>query len=195
MTARFVLAAALVAATLMPAAALAQQPDSAAMMQAWEAYMTPGPEHQRLASLAGDWTWNSTFWMAPGGPGEKSEGTMTAQPIMDGRYVIEQWNGTVMGGPFEGRSLSGYDNAKKQHWSVWVDNMSTGAMTSWGGYDESGQTMTMSGQFVDPMSGQEKTSRSVMRHVDENHFILEMFGPGPDGKEFKTMELHAFRKS
>jgi hypothetical protein len=45
------------------------------------------------------------------------------------------------------------------------------------------------------MSGQEKTSRSVMRHVDENHFILEMFGPGPDGKEFKTMELHAFRKS
>ena len=51
------------------------------------------------------------------------------------------------------------------------------------------------GTFVDPMSGEEKTSRSVMRHVDENHFILEMFGPGPDGKEYRTMELHAYRKS
>jgi hypothetical protein len=194
MMARLVLAAALLAATFVPAAE-AQSADSAAMMQAWQAYMTPGAEHQRLASMAGNWTWNSTFWMAPGAPGEKSEGTMTAQPIMDGRYLVEEWKGNVMGGPFEGRAVSGYDNAKKQHFSVWVDNMGTGMMTSWGGYDASGETMTMSGTFFDPMSGKEQTSRSVMRHVDDNHFIMEMFGPGPDGQEFKTMELHAFRKS
>jgi hypothetical protein len=195
MIARLLVAASLLVVTLVPGTVEAQEADSAAMMAQWQAYMTPGPPHARLASVAGDWTWNSTFWMAPGAPEEKSEGTMTAQAVMDGRYLIEQWKGTVMGGPFEGRALNGYDNAKKQHFSVWIDNMGTGVMTSWGGYDESGDTMTMKGSFIDPMTGKEQSSRSVMRHVDDDHFIMEMFGPGPDGKEYKTMELHAYRKS
>jgi hypothetical protein len=192
---RFAFALALLAATLSPAAASAQQPDSAMIMQKWQEYMTPGPAHQRLAQDAGEWTWTSTFWATPDAPPEKSSGTMSARTIMGGRYLVEDWKGTAMNMPFEGHSLSGYDNAKGQHFSTWIDNFGTGVMTSWGSYDEASRTMTMKGSFIDPVTGKEQSARSVMRRIDDGSFIFEMYGPGPDGKEYKSMELHGMRKS
>ena len=30
---------------------------------------------------------------------------------------------------------------------------------------------------------------SVMSVQDDNHFTFSMWGPGPDGKQFKTLEI------
>ena len=195
MTVRCLFYALTALALLSPAAARSQQPDSAAMMQKWQEYMTPGPAHQELAKQAGEWTWELTSWQAPGAPPQTSTGTMSASTILDGRYLVEDWKGTAMDMPFEGRALTGYDNAKKQFFSNWVDNFGTGVMTSWGTRDDASKTMTMKGSFTDPMTGKDQNVRSVSREVDDNHFTFEMFGPGPDGKEYKTMEIKAERKS
>ena len=45
---------------------------------------------------------------------------------MGGRYLHGMFKGTAMGQPFEGASVSGYDNTKKKYFNVWVDSMSTG---------------------------------------------------------------------
>ncbi|MBA2565365.1 MAG: DUF1579 domain-containing protein [Gemmatimonadetes bacterium] len=191
---RLVTCGPLIAALLVPAAARTQQPDSAMMMEKWQQYMTPGPPHQQMAKEEGEWTWKSTFWPGPGAPAEESSGAMSARTIMGGRYLMQNWTGTAMQMPFEGQSLSGYDNAKGQYFDVWVDNFGTGVMTSWGTRDDATGTMSMSGSAVDPATGREQKMRSVTRHVDDDHFILEMYAPAPDGKEFKSMELHALRK-
>ena len=39
-----------------------------AMMQAWQKAATPGPNHQLLTSLAGEWTFTTKMWMEPGTP-------------------------------------------------------------------------------------------------------------------------------
>lgn len=184
----------LLATVLSPTIAPGQQADSAMMMQKWQEYMTPGPAHRYLAQDAGEWTWNSTFWPAPGAPPQKGSGTTSARTIMGDRYLVEDVKGTAMGMPFEGQGITGYDNAKRQYFSVWIDNFGTGLMTSWGTRDEGTRTMTMNGSFVDPTTGKEQRARTVKRHVDDDHFILEMYGAARDGKEFKTMELHAMRK-
>ncbi len=195
MSVRRITCALAVLAILSPAAARSQEPDSAMMMQKWQQYMTPGPAHQELAKHVGDWTWELTSWPTPGAPAQKSSGTMSARTIMGGRYLVEDWNGTAMEMPFEGQAITGYDNAKGKYFSTWVDNFGTGVMTSWGTRDDASRTMTMSGTFTDPMTGKDQTTRSVGREVDDDHFTFEMYGPGPDGKEFKTMEIHAMRKS
>ena len=182
-------------ALLSPAAARSQQPDSAAIMKAWQAYMTPWSAHQALAKQAGNWTWELTSWPAPGAPAEKSSGTMSARTILGGRYLVEDWKGTAMEMPFEGQGVTGYDNAKKQYFSTWVDNFGTGVMTSWGTRDDASKTTTMKGSFTDPMTGKEQNVRSINREIDDNHFTFEMYGPGPDGKEYKTMEIKAERTS
>ncbi|HEX2162632.1 MAG TPA: DUF1579 family protein, partial [Thermoanaerobaculia bacterium] len=48
------------------AAAPEMTPEQAAEMAAWQKAGTPGPEHEKLASMAGDWSIEVRMWMEPG---------------------------------------------------------------------------------------------------------------------------------
>jgi hypothetical protein len=181
----------LCAILLFAAPALAQ--DDEAMMQAWMAYMTPGEPHTMLTSQAGEWSHQVSMWMAPGAPAMESTATSTAEPILGGRYLVERFSGNMMGMPFEGQALIGYDNAKKKFFSTWVDNMGTGMMTAWGEVDPTTHIVTFTGTVVDPMTGEDKPFREVHTHSGPNEKTMEMYGPGPDGQEYKMMEIHSTR--
>lgn len=174
----------------------APAPDSATMMKNWEAYMTPGDIHKMMASWDGTWESESTSWMAPGAPPQVSKGTSVNKMAMGGRYQISNHKGNMMGQPFEGMSMTGYDNAKKIFVSTWIDNMGTGIMKMEGPWDEATKSMTLTGKCVDPMTGggKEMELREVFRIIDDKTQTMEMYGPGPDGKEFKMMVLKFTRK-
>jgi len=36
--------------------------------------------------------------------------------------------------------------------------------------------------------------RHIMKVIDDNNHVYEMYCPGPDGKEFKTMEIKMSKK-
>jgi hypothetical protein len=175
-----------------PAAAPGMDP---AAMAAMEAAGKPGPPHEHLAKMAGDWTYDITFWMAPGAPPTKSSGTMHAEMMMGGRYLHEVWTGDMMGMPFEGHAMEGYDNVAKHWYGTWMDNMSTGMMTSIGKCNDAMDSCTYDAEMYDPMSGQKTKSRSAITWTGADSFKNEMWGPGPDGKETKMMEIVAKRKS
>ena len=58
---------------------------TAAEMEAWMKYMTPGPEHQQMASMTGEWNAAVKMWMAPGAPVNESTGTAKFRMILGGR--------------------------------------------------------------------------------------------------------------
>lgn len=171
-------------------------PDSATMMKNWQAYMTPGEPHKLLASWDGTWTGDITMWMAPGAPPTVSKGTAVNKMIMGGRYQYSKHTGNMMGMPFEGEATTGYDNTKKKFVSSWIDNMGTGMMTMEGDWDEANKTLTLAGKCIDPMAGngKEMVIRQTQKVIDANTQLVEMYGPGPDGKEFKMMEIKMTRK-
>ncbi len=102
------------------------------MMQKWMAFMTPGEPHDMLAGRAGTWDLTTKMWEQPGAAPEESSGTATSEMIMGGRYLLDKIEGTVMGMPFEGLGISGYDNLNKQFVGMWVDSLGTGIMASTG---------------------------------------------------------------
>ena len=171
-------------------------PEEAAMMQAWMAYMTPSHAHEHLAKQAGEWEHSLKMWMQPGAPPMESTATSRSTVIMGGRYLSEDFTGNVMGMPFEGHAMIGYDNAKQQFFSTWIDNMGTGLMVGWGTMNEADHSLTFTGTFIDPMDKKEKPFRQVLKHVADDHVIMEMYVPTPDGSgEFKSMEIHSMKKS
>jgi hypothetical protein len=111
--------------------------------------------------------------------------------IMDGRYQQANHSGNMMGMPFEGQSTLGYDNNSKQFISTWIDNAGTGIMVLKGTWDPGSKSMTLTGKMIDPVSGtnRETDIREVFKVVDDNTQTMEMYCPGMDGKEFKTMEI------
>ncbi len=171
---------------------LAQMPDSATMMKNMQTYMTPGEEHKILAKSNGTWTTEMV-----GGVGAEaftSKGTTVNKMILGGRYQESVNTGTMMGMPFEGRGTFGYDNAKKVFVSSWVDNMGTGIMNMEGTWDEASKTITLKGKGIDPVTLKENDYREVFKMIDDNHQFMEMYGPGPDGKEAKMFEIKYTRK-
>lgn len=168
--------------------------DSAAMMKAWETYMTPGNEHQMLSKSAGNWDVDITFYNADGSimsssPGIKAETKM----ILGGRYQHSTYKGNMDGMPFEGMNTLAYDNARKVYISTWIDNMGTGLMYAEGNFVESKKQMTFKGTTTEPASGKQIPFREVFTMIDDNNQLMEMYDT-KEGKETKTMSIKLTRK-
>ena len=162
----------------------AQNPDE---MKAYQDFMTPGAMHKWLAKFNGTWEAEITSYMNPASH-DKSKATNVMKSIMNGLYQSGEYAGNMMGMPFQGHSIMGYDNAKKMFVSTWVDNMGSGIIYLTGTYDEATKTLNLKGKQTNPMNGKDAGIRETMKIIDDNTYILEMYGDGPDGKEIKYME-------
>jgi hypothetical protein len=171
----------------------ASEHDHDAMMEKLKEFATPNENHKVLGTLVGNWDNTVKSWMSPDAKPEESKGTSEIDWIMGGRFVEQEVKGTFMGQPFEGIGIIGYDNEKKQYQSIWIDNMGTGITTGSGNYDPSTKTLTDQGTFSCPAEGQ-KSYRGVTKIIDQDNFTYEMFMAGPDGKEFRAMEIVYTRK-
>ncbi len=165
-----------------------------AMMEAWMKYATPGETHKKMAAMEGTWSASVSEWMAPGAPPTVSDATAEFKMLLGGRYLQQTFSGSMMGQPFNGIGISGYDNAKKATQSIWVDSGSTGMMMMTGGWDAEGKTLTETGSMDDFMTGKPMQMKGQMHLVDNDHMNYEMWMSGPDGKMFKTVEIAYTRK-
>jgi hypothetical protein len=168
--------------------------DEAAMMQKWMAYGTPGPEHERLATMVGAWDVAGTSWQYPGAEPQKSTMKAKVSPILEGRYFVEEVEGSFeMDGqkmPFQGRNLFGFDNLKQKHFFVWCDTWMTGFITGEGVASKNGKTITfMSENWPNPMTGGFDHAKLVSERVSDDKHIDSFYKRGPDGEWFKEMEL------
>lgn len=159
-----------------------------AEMQKYMQLAAPGEHHKHIAAFAGTWTSKNKVWQAPGAPPVESEGKSTNQMVLGGRFLHTTYASTMMGMPFEGMGLDGFDNASGKHLSLWADNFGTMMILFEGTCSKDGST-TMHATYNDPMTGKPTTMRTVSRQLSPTQHVFEMFSPGPDGKEFKNMEI------
>ena len=173
------------------------EPMSQDAMNMMMALATPGEHHKKLDRWVGDWDATIKMWTGPGKP-TVSKGTVHYEWILGGRYVLGRWTGEVGGMPFQGMEIDGYDNAKGQYVSTWLDNMSTWPMTLTGRLLPDGSGMTYVGSSYDPMQKKDVGVREEIRWPDDRHYTFEMFmtGTTPDGKptEMKSMEIVGEKK-
>ena len=161
-----------------------------AAMAAWTKAMTPGKEHQEMASRIGTWQGKVSMWEAPGAAPQISPGKSERTMGLGGRVMIDHWTGSMMGMPFEGLVMTGYDNASGKWWSTWSDNFSTGVMTGNGTCDtDHKKGCSFVSSSVDPMTGKAKTTRSTVSWPTADDEVMEMFDTAPGGKEWKSMEI------
>jgi Protein of unknown function (DUF1579) len=161
----------------------------AAAMAAMIKAGTPGKEHEALAKSAGTFDAEVITRMAPDGPEMKSKGKETSEMILGGRYLKSDFTGDMGGMTFAGTGLTAYDNVKKKWVSVWADSMSTGVLVSEGTGDAAGKTITFTGEYPDPVDGKSKKFRQVFKQIDDDHHEFEMHMPGPDGKEYRALQI------
>ncbi|MEL6870531.1 MAG: DUF1579 family protein [Pseudomonadota bacterium] len=167
-----------------------EQPATAddAMMQAMQAAATPGEAHQMLAKGVGSFTAEMRMYMAPGAEPMVTQMDLERSMDLDGRVMVEQWQGNVMGQPFEGRGRTGYDNVTKTFWSTWSDNMSTALLVFKGQADADSEDLVMTAEGVHAVTGMPYKMRSVASRTDDGKELMTMYEDHGQG-EFKTMSF------
>ena len=165
-----------------------------AMMEAMNSYMTTGEPHQQLASRAGEWTFHAKLWYAPGLPPEESDGKAEITSVMDGRYIVEKFEGVFMDGPFKGFGIFGYDNLTQTYVGVWIDNFKTGIMRYDGAPSGDGKTIHWTSDQPDFEKGTYTKISSIDKILDDDEHIHTWYSTTPEGEEYKFMELHYKRK-
>ena len=155
--------------------------------------MAPSEVHKMMAQSDGEWNEEIQMWMNPNAPAQSMKMSCVNKMILGGRYQESIHTGEFGGMPFEGHSITGWDNARKIVFSTWIDNMGTGLIYMEGAWNESAQSIEMKGKMTDPMTGNMTDIREVLKFVDDNTQIMEQYGV-KDGKEYKSMEIKLTRR-
>jgi hypothetical protein len=161
----------------------------AEMVKAWQEAATPGAEHQMLKGMVGKWKVTTKAWHSEGSKPEETTGTSTFKSILGGRFVQQDFKGKMMGQPYEGTGMMGYNNVTKKFESTWYDSMSTATMFLEGTMDSSSKVIAQAGEYVNPVNKEKEKMRSEFKIIDKNNATFVMYMPDMmTGKEYKGME-------
>jgi hypothetical protein len=152
-----------------------------------------GAEQETFKKSVGEWDVNRKMWMAPGQPPMEANETATGRLLYDGRYLEMDYNGTMMGTPFKGRLLMGFDRVDKEYVAVWIDSGSTYISVSRG--PEKDGKITFEQNDPDWMTGKKKKTQMVMEWKSDDVYTLSFVEPGPDGKPRTSMMFTYTRRT
>jgi hypothetical protein len=166
--------------------------DQAKAMEAYTKAAAITTHHEVLNYFVGRWKVESKMWAVPGAPPSESVNTNAGERILGGRYVRLSYKGTMMGQPFEGLQISGYDNTAQAYTTFWIDDSSTSFYLLKGSYDAAKKTFTFTGRWADPLGG-DTPVRMIIRIVSPDEYMSETYMMMPDGKEFMSMADRSVR--
>jgi hypothetical protein len=190
------------AVALLATVAVAQQgtkapemtPEQKAEMEAYMKAGTPGAPHRALAATVGTYDLKIKSWHAPGTPPMEDTGTATRSMMFGGRVLVEEVSSSMMGMPYTGQAMMGFDNVTGKYWSTWNDSMSTGIMVTEGTCEAEKRSCAFTGSWNDPIKKAPVKARMTTRWTSPTTEVFEMYGPGKDGKEMKMMEITYTKK-
>ena len=173
--------------------------DMRAAMKEWMQLAKPGEHHKRLKPFLGSWKiTNKTFWAGPSGPASETGGTAETKWILDGRFIQETVNtsmmmpteqGTLEEVPYEGISTIGYDNYQNMYVGTWMDSMGTALVVSRGMLNPTTKTFTFYAQMDEPMMKvYGRMIKIVWRFDDADKHVMEMYDLHA-GDDYKVMEI------
>ncbi len=140
----------------------------------------PGPEHERLTQLVGEWSTDVKMWMnADGSPmiigGSASIDTILGGRFIEGTFVTE---GSMMDG--EGLFIMGFDRRHETYSYVGFDSWGTYSVAASGEYDEATETITVSGTDEDPIVGFTQVYDMTLTFIDDDTWKFEVIMKGAE---------------
>src|SRR5262249_13439703 len=174
------------------------QSDEGRRMAAYRETMNPGPEHKQLEALAGSWNTEIKIWPGPGAKPMLFEGNCENRMALGGRFLVSEGKGGQGQMAIENMSIFGFDRRVKKFTSVGYDTEGTYYVTAAGAYDEKEKAIVMTGEEFDPVLNHDQKYRFVLRVVDPDTYVEEVFfadSAHTKGlSEFKAAEITHRRK-
>ena len=147
-----------------------------------------GSPHHFLAKLAGSWTGVSKLWLEPDSLTDESPVVGTIQIILEGRFALYLYQGSIEGEVQHGMFTFGYNTLLDRYEASWVDSFhnNTAIMFCTGNLTENG--FFVLGYYPDPTGGPDWGWRTEVELLDEDHLLITAHNIDPEGGEAKATE-------
>lgn len=151
----------------------------------------PTKHHALLERSVG--IWKATMDM----PGMGIEGAqaVSTRKMIGKFWVVDDYEGEMMGMPFHGHGITGYDSEKEKYVGSWIDSWGDRMLTFEGTYDEATRTLRFEVPGRNPMTGEEQIEVHETRFVSDDRMTFRMLWPG-EGEQglMEVMNIRYERK-
>jgi len=149
--------------------------------------------HHFLAQLAGNWRGISKLWLEPDKLADESPVVGTIQLLLEGRFALYLYQGSIEGEPQHGIFTFGYNTTLEQFEASWVDSFhnNTAIMFCTGDAREKG--FFVLGSYPDPTGGPDWGWRTEIELFDADHLTITAYNISPEGSEAKATEAKLTR--
>ena len=178
-----------------PDPAKGMSPEDQAKMAECMMMAQPGDHHKHLEIFVGSWLTKTKVWMSgPGSDPLESSGTSKFKWVLDGRFVQEAHHGSMMGMPYEGIGMIGYDGFRNMYTTSWYSNMGTNVLASTGARNPETGVFTYYGQMDEPaLNVVGRVVKYVCRFENSNKFVFSIIDLHA-GDDYKVIEIAYERK-
>ncbi len=102
---------------------------------------------------------------------------------------MDEHKGTMMGQPYEGIGMTGYDNYRNMYFSSWCSNMQTNMLTMAGMRHPKTGVFTYYGEMDEPaLKVVGRTVKYVTSIIDKDHYVFDIIDLHA-GDDYKVVQI------
>lgn len=152
--------------------------------------------HALLASMAGEWDGVCKTWFEPGKLGDESPIKGSTRLVLDGMFLLHEYEGSLGGNPMKGMAIIGYSLGEEQWQVAWIDSIHNGTriMHSTGDKGATQDAPNVLGSY--PVKGHPDWGwRTTLELRGKDNLVITHYNITPEGEEDIGVEIDYKRTS
>jgi hypothetical protein len=146
--------------------------------------------HFQLNRLTGEWQGTATVWFEPDVIADQSPVHATMRPLLDGRFILMEYQGSFAGKPLDGLAILGFHLETEKYQTAWVDSFHTGTAMIFSESSRHAKQFNVLGsyEYVSPEVDQKWGWRTEVEMTNDDELKMTAYNIESDGSEAKATE-------